>query len=119
MAFSWVSLLLVFLAGINTCIGNILLKMSRLKAPVDAGFIEKLFSPYFIGGLFFYGVNVILFAKALDNVPVSVAYPMLAVTGFALIAVTSNYFFNEQLGPVQWLGLGFAVLGIFLLAKPA
>jgi multidrug transporter EmrE-like cation transporter len=112
------SLLLVILAGVNSCIGNILLKMSSVKLVPGASLIERAMSPYFIGGLVFYAVNVVVFAKALDQAPVSVAYPVLAVTGFALLALTSSFLFGERLAISQWIGLAFAVIGIFLLARP-
>jgi multidrug transporter EmrE-like cation transporter len=45
---AWV---LVFIAGINTCIGNLFLKKSRLVA-TDPSLFSLLFSPWFIGGAF-------------------------------------------------------------------
>ncbi|MDR1578249.1 MAG: hypothetical protein LBT86_08530 [Deltaproteobacteria bacterium] len=35
----------------------------------------------------FFGINVILFAKALDKLPVSVAYPVFAGLGFLLATI--------------------------------
>jgi len=63
----WTAWLLVLTAGINSCIGNLLLKKSRLVARGDEGLFDLLLSPWFIGGLLFYGINVILFAKALEK----------------------------------------------------
>ncbi len=117
MSFS--TLLLILLAGVNTCIGNILLKKSRMVALPDAGFIEKMFSPWFLAGLVFYGINVVLFAKALDGAPVSVAYPLLALTGFCLIIFSAAFIFGEKLGMAQYLGVALALLSIFLLSRPA
>lgn len=111
------SLALVILAGINSCIGNILLKTGRLRLEPDAGLIAQTLSPWFIGGIFFYVINVFLFAKALDTAPVSVAYPILATSGFALLIIAANFIFGERLSPVQFAGLGLAVLGIFLMAR--
>jgi multidrug transporter EmrE-like cation transporter len=107
---------LVFAAGINTCIGNLLLKRSRLEAP-DPGLLSLLFSPWLIAGLVFYAINVVLFAKALDKLPVSAAYPVLAGMGFALIAITGNYFFGERLGLNQYVGLGVILAGIIIMSR--
>ncbi len=108
--------LLVLAAGLNSCIGNLLLKKSRLAAEAP-GLMPLLFSPWFIGGLFFYAVNVVLFAKALDRLPVSIAYPALAASGFALLVFSAALIYGEKLGPNQVLGLGAVLIGIWLLAR--
>lgn len=111
------ALVLVLLAGVNSCIGNLALKHSRSIAPADAGFVEKMLNPYFLVGMVFYAANVLLFAKALDNAPVSIAYPILASTGFALLAVSSAVLFKETLGLQQVGGLVLLVAGIGLLVR--
>lgn len=112
----WIAWLMVLAAGVNSCIGNLLLKKSRLVA-TDAGLGAMLLSPWFIGGLFFYGVNVILFAKALERLPVSQAYPVLAGAGFALLVFSASWIFGERLGVSQWAGLFAIMLGIYLLSR--
>jgi multidrug transporter EmrE-like cation transporter len=107
---------LVFIAGINTCIGNLLLKRSRLDAP-DPGLVSLLFSPWFIAGLVFYGINVVLFAKALDKLPVSAAYPVLAGMGFGLISIAGSFFFGERLGLNQYIGLAVILTGIIIMSR--
>lgn len=113
VVWAWV---LVLLAGVNSTIGNLFLKKSRLIAQ-DASFINSIFEPWFIGGLAFYGVNVILFAKALDHIQVSIAYPILAATGFTLLIVTSSFFFGESLKSLQYVGVVFILIGVGLLAQ--
>lgn len=107
----------VLTASVNTCIGNLLLKQSRLVA-TDTSLITLLFSPWFLGGLAFYGINVILFAKALEKLPVSTAYPIFAAIGFSLIAITGGWLFNEHLGLNQWVGLGIIIAGIIIMSRP-
>lgn len=104
----------VLLAGINSCIGNLLLKASQ--AGVQGGFVSRLFSLTFIGGLFFYGINVVLFAKALQTMPVSVGYPILAGIGFAALAVSAAVLFGEALTTAKLAGIGLILLGIVVLA---
>ncbi|NEO84357.1 MAG: EamA family transporter [Spirulina sp. SIO3F2] len=108
--------LLVILAGLNNCLGSLLLKQSRLVA-TDNSLASLLFSPWFIGGLCVYGINVVLFAKALEKLPVSAAYPVLAGLGFALIAIAGNYFFEERLGLMQYIGMGVIFVGIILMTR--
>jgi multidrug transporter EmrE-like cation transporter len=114
--FAWWPWLLVVTAGFNTCAGNLLLKYSRQVAP-DPGLVSLLFSPYFIGGLFFYGLNVILFAKALDVLPVSSAYPVLAGLGFLLISCTAFLFFGEAITLPKVFGMLLIMAGVVLLAR--
>jgi multidrug transporter EmrE-like cation transporter len=116
MNFNWNPWNLVFVAAINACIGNLLLKQSRLKVP-DPGLLSLLLSPWFMGGLVFYSINVVIFAKALDKLPVSVAYPVLVGLAFSLLVVTGNWFFGERLGLNQYLGLGIIMAGIIVLSR--
>jgi multidrug transporter EmrE-like cation transporter len=116
MNFTGSARILVVAAGINTCIGNLLLKRSRLEA-TDPGIVSLLLSPWFISGLVFYGINVILFAKALDKLPVSAAYPVLAGMGFGLIAISASCFFGERLTFGQWVGLGMILAGIIIMSR--
>jgi multidrug transporter EmrE-like cation transporter len=111
------ALALVLLAGVNSCIGNLALKYSRTLAAPDAGFIEKMLNIYFVGGMAFYAINVLLFAKALDSAPVSIAYPILASASFAILAVSSAIFFREPMGWQQILGLLLLIAGIGLLVR--
>ncbi len=108
--------LFVLAAGVNSCAGNLLLKKARLVSK-DPGLIAMLLNPWFIGGLLFYGINVVLFAKALDRLPVSVAYPALAGCGFALLSLAAGFFFGERLGWNQILGTMAILVGILLLSR--
>lgn len=116
MNFNWDAWFLVFLAGINTCIGNLLLKKSRLVA-TDSSLFSLLFSPWFISGLFFFGINVIIFTKSLDKLPVSLAYPVLAGLGFSLLAITGNLFLDERLSTTQLWGVALILAGIIVVSK--
>jgi multidrug transporter EmrE-like cation transporter len=109
---------LVGLAAVNNAIGSLLLKKSRLVA-TDPGLLSLLFSPWFLAGLLFYATNVVIFAKALDKLPVSIAYPVLAGTGFGLIAIAGSFFFAERLGLNQWLGMGLILAGVIIVSAKA
>jgi multidrug transporter EmrE-like cation transporter len=90
--------------------------MSRVRLLEGAGLLDQFLSPYFIAGVFFYVVNVVLFAKALDEIPVAVGYPVLATSGFALLAIVSYFVFGERMSMLQILGLFLAIFSIVLLA---
>jgi len=108
--------LLVVIAGVNSMIGNLCLKQSRIVA-ASPSLVDLIRSPWFLAGLAFYGLNVVVFAKALDRLPVSAAYPVLAATGFGLLAVVSTFAFGERLGLLQYLGLAVTLVGIMMIAR--
>lgn len=111
---------LVLVAALLNGGGSLLLKQSRLKAAemADQSLGGLLFSPWFIGGLACYGINVILFAKALEKLPVSVAYPVLAGASLALISFFAAMLFHEKLSAIHWGGVVFIFVGIILITRP-
>lgn len=73
-------------------------------------------SPFILGGLACYVVSVVVWILALSRVPVSVAYPMLSV-GYVVNAVAAWLLFGESLGAQKLVGIGFIVIGVFLVAR--
>ncbi len=74
------------------------------------------FSPFILGGLACYVVSVVVWILALSRVPVSVAYPMLSV-GYVVNAVAAWMLFGESLSMQKLIGIGFIVIGVFLVAR--
>lgn len=74
------------------------------------------FSPFILGGLACYVVSLVVWILALSRVPVSVAYPMLSV-GYVVNAVAAWMLFGESLSMQKLLGIGFIVIGVFLVAR--
>jgi len=52
----------------------------------------------------------------LSRVPVSVAYPMLSL-GYVINAVAAHYLFGESVSVMRWFGIGFIILGVWLVAR--
>ena len=73
-------------------------------------------SPFILGGLACYVVSVVVWILALSRVPVSVAYPMLSV-GYVVNAFAAWLLFGESLGAQKLVGIGFIVIGVFLVAR--
>jgi multidrug transporter EmrE-like cation transporter len=73
-------------------------------------------SPFILGGLACYVVSVVVWILALSRVPVSVAYPMLSV-GYVVNAVAAWMLFGESLSMQKLVGIGFIVIGVFLVAR--
>jgi multidrug transporter EmrE-like cation transporter len=73
-------------------------------------------SPFILGGLACYVVSVVVWILALSRVPVSVAYPMLSI-GYIVNAVAAWMLFGESLGAQKLVGIGFIVVGVWLVAR--
>ena len=63
-----------------------------------------------------YMVSLVVWIMGLSRVPVSVAYPMLSL-GYVINAVAAHYLFGETVTVTRWLGIGFIVLGVWLVAR--
>jgi drug/metabolite transporter (DMT)-like permease len=50
------------------------------------------------------------------SVPVSIAYPLLSV-GYVLNAIAAHFLFGEAVTATRWLGIGFIVIGVWLVAR--
>jgi multidrug transporter EmrE-like cation transporter len=74
------------------------------------------FQPYILGGMACYAVSLVVWIMALSRVPVSVAYPMLSI-GYVSNAFVAHYWFGEALASQKLLGIGFIVIGVWLVAK--
>ena len=72
--------------------------------------------PYFIAGAACYGVSLVVWIIGLSRVPVSIAYPMLSL-GYVINAVAAHYLLGESVTLARWLGIGFIVLGVWLVAR--
>jgi multidrug transporter EmrE-like cation transporter len=73
-------------------------------------------SPPILAGLGCYVVSVVVWILGLSRVPVSVAYPMLSV-GYIVNAVAAWMLFGESLAAQKLVGIGFIVVGVFLVAR--
>ena len=71
---------------------------------------------HFILGAAFYVLSLFVWILGLSRVPVSVAYPLLSV-GYIINAIAAHYVFGEDVTATRWLGIGFIVVGVWLVAK--
>lgn len=71
---------------------------------------------YFVLGGLFYVVSLFVWILGLSRVPVSVAYPLLSV-GYIVNAIAAQYLFGETITIARGLGIGFIVVGVWLVAR--
>jgi multidrug transporter EmrE-like cation transporter len=102
---------LLLKAGTNR-VGEFAFSLENL-VPVGA---KLAASPPILAGLACYGVSVVVWILALSRVPVSVAYPMLSV-GYIVNAIAAWMLFGESLTAQKLVGIGFIVVGVWLVAR--
>ncbi len=95
---SYLGLAAAILLGIA---GQIALKSAAVGAP---SLMAQLFNPMTSVGLFIYGLASIGYIVALNRIPVSVAFPSVAIS-YAIIAVFAHLLWNEPLGWPQIGGI--------------
>jgi multidrug transporter EmrE-like cation transporter len=71
---------------------------------------------FFVAGVVCYMISLLVWIIGLSRVPVSVAYPMLSL-GYVINAVAAYYLFGESVTITRWLGIGFIIVGVWLVAK--
>ncbi len=71
---------------------------------------------WFVLGAACYVVSLFVWILGLSRVPVSIAYPLLSV-GYIVNAVAAHYLLGEAVTLQRWLGIGFIVVGVWLVAR--
>jgi multidrug transporter EmrE-like cation transporter len=71
--------------------------------------------PFVLGALC-YVLSLFVWILGLSRVPVSIAYPLLSV-GYIVNAIAAHYLFGEAVTATRWLGIGFIIVGVWLVAK--
>ncbi len=73
-------------------------------------------NPAILGGMACYAISLMVWIMALSRVPVSIAYPMLSI-GYLINAIAAWAWFGEALGAQKLLGIGFIILGVWLIGR--
>ena len=115
---------LLMLGVLLNATAQLLLKAGTNRVGEFAFSIENLvpigmklaLNPPILAGLGCYGVSVVVWVLALSRVPVSVAYPMLSI-GYVINAVAAWMLFGESLAAQKLVGIGFIIVGVFLVAR--
>ena len=87
-----------------------------LKAGTNSLGVIMAVELHFIAGVACYGVSLIVWILGLSRVPVSVAYPLLSV-GYIINAIAAYYLLGEALTAARWTGIGFIIVGVWLVAR--
>lgn len=78
--------------------------------------LKLAFEPHIMGGMACYAISLVVWIMALSRAPVSVAYPMLSI-GYVINAFIAWQWFGEALAAQKLAGIGFIVVGVYLVAR--
>lgn len=94
--------------------GNFFIKHFSLTAEVQ-GPLSYL-NPWFVLGIAFFGVNVFFYGRALKDIPLVIAYPILIGISVSLVSIFAVFLLKERFGMAHAAGLALVILGVSCLA---
>src|SRR5579863_2293232 len=119
------SVALVVAAVIFGIGGQITLKMGMVRTgridavalahPIDL-VLRVLGTPLVLGGLGLYVLGAVVWLTVLSRVPLSVAYPNLALS-YAFTPVLAWLLLGESVPSFRWIGIGIICLGVLVVSR--
>lgn len=79
--------------------------------------VQIFHNVYLLFGAASFSLSFFSWLFVLSKLQLNIAYPIITTLNFCFVIIGSWFFFKEQLSFYQILGIGFIVLGIFLLLK--
>jgi drug/metabolite transporter (DMT)-like permease len=115
-ALLWAGLLLT---PVMISAGQVLFKMTGGRidgrdATGVSGVLRTLVDPYLLFAFAIYGSATVLWVYVLRHMPLSQAYPFMALS-FVLVPLASLLFFGETLGLRYWIGAALIVAGMVVI----
>lgn len=113
-------LALLFISIALGASGQLMFKAAARNLPAfsELGLVKLMLTmfttPLILAGFTSFFVSSVLWIIALRSVPLSVAYPMVALS-YVIIFAGSYYLFGEMVGWRHWVGAGLIISGILLI----
>ena len=86
---------------------------------IDAGSLKTVASNVTVWlGLVLFALSAVVWLAVLSRTSLSFAYPFAALT-YLLIVLVDRFVLHETVPPLRWLGVGFIMVGIVLVARTA
>ena len=116
----WIPLVIALLCNAGA---NVLMKIgSRTAGPIEdqapvAAKLVNFFNAATIWAIALFAANVLVYRKALDNLKISVAYPIMVSAGIVLVtlAAVALPVLNEKVSSTQIAGMAFIAVGVWLV----
>jgi drug/metabolite transporter (DMT)-like permease len=110
---------IILLTALSALIGSIgQLEFKRGASDLQFDFKMLLSNYHLVIGISVYLVSTVIYVYALSKGQLSVLYPIIA-TSYIWTSIFAKIFLNEPVGPANWIGVFFIVLGIALIATRA
>jgi len=117
-------LLMIIVVLLNVC-GHVFLKLGMNqvgevgdKSIINFG-IDSITNLYVLLGLAGYVSSVTGYIVVLSKTQLSVAYPILMSSGYALVVLVSFLFLKEPFSLIKWVGIGLIILGVIFVSIKA
>ena len=100
--------------GILIAIGGQLMLKAGVQGTPD--FVAQITNGFTIVGVALYGAAAILYLIALRKIPLSIAYPSVAVS-YVVVAVVAHFFWDETLTAGKVVAILLILAGVALLQR--
>ena len=108
------------MAAIISAFGQVLLKYTMLRHGeitfTAGGLASLLLQPLLLFALVLYGCSLLMWLQVLSRVPLSTAYPILAIT-YIVVPILSVVFFGEQIHSPQIIGMLLILAGVAIIGS--
>lgn len=84
--------------------------------PLIDAFIRAFKSPFVVGGFLCYGLSSLIWLIILSRVPLSWAYPMIAM-GYVVVVILSRVLLNEHVSATRLVGTLVICAGVILVSR--
>jgi len=114
-------ILMIFVVALNVC-GHVFLKvgMNQVGQVGSKPFVQfalaALANPFVLLGLAGYVSSVTGYIVVLSKTHLSVAYPILMSSGYALVVLISFLWLREPFTPLKWLGIVAIFAGVVMVS---
>jgi multidrug transporter EmrE-like cation transporter len=102
-------------------VGQILFKSAAQYIDLNHGVValaRSFLTWQLLLALIIYGIGTLLWILVLVNVPLSRAYPFVAI-GFAITPLIASFVFSEPLTPAYWAGVALLLCGLYVITRAA
>ena len=102
-------------AVVFNTLGNFCVK--RFSTSTEINHITDYLAPSFVLGICCFGLNLLLYAKALKTIPLTIAYPIMIGVTMSGLTLFGIFAFAERFTLRDTLGLAFVAAGIALFSR--
>jgi multidrug transporter EmrE-like cation transporter len=113
-------ILMIFVVALNVC-GHVFLKVGMNQVgqvggqPIMRFAWHSLTNLFVLIGLAGYVSSVAGYIVVLSRTQLSIAYPILMSSGYALVVLVSFLWLREPFSPLKWFGIFVILLGVVII----